>query len=49
MDLWFAPFQGPAVNLGSTLNTDGNEITPFYHSVEKSYISVLIFIEHWRL
>lgn len=35
MDLWFAPLKGPAVNLGSTLNTDGNEITPFYHSVEK--------------
>ena len=40
MDIWFAPKEGAAINLGSTINTAGDEITPFYHSVEqKMYFS----------
>ena len=35
MDIWFAPKDGFAINLGSTINTVGDEVTPFYHSVEK--------------
>ena len=40
MDIWFAPKEGVAINLGSTINTVGDEVTPFYHSVEqKLYFS----------
>ena len=35
MDIWFAPLhEGAAINLGNIINTLGNEITPFYNSVE---------------
>ena len=36
LDIWFVPLQGQAVNLGSGINTSGKEVTPFYHSVEKT-------------
>lgn len=40
MDIWFAPKEGAAKNLGNTINTAGDEVTPFYHSVEgKLYFS----------
>ena len=40
MDIWFAPKEGVATNLGSTINTTGDEVTPLYHSVEqKLYFS----------
>ena len=40
MDLWFVPLNGVAMNLGKGINTSGNELTPFYHSIEqKLYFS----------
>ena len=40
MDIWFAPKEGVATNLGNTINTAGDEVTPFYHSAEqKLYFS----------
>ena len=40
MDIWFAPKEGVATNLGGTINTTGDEVTPFYHSIEqKLYFS----------
>ena len=45
MDIWFAPKEGVATNLGGTINTTGDEVTPFIIRLNKSYISVLIFIQ----
>lgn len=40
-DLWWAPidengFIGEAVNLGDKVNTEGDEITPFYHDISNT-------------
>lgn len=35
MDIWFIPKNGAAKQLGNSINTEGDEVTPFYHSVEK--------------
>jgi tetratricopeptide (TPR) repeat protein len=40
MDLWFVPMEGKATHLGDGINTAGDEVTPFYHSLEqKLYFS----------
>ena len=35
LDIWFISMDQQAYNLGSAINTLGNEVTPFYHSLEK--------------
>lgn len=40
MDIWFVPLEGSAINLGNSINTAGDELTPFFHSIEqKLYFS----------
>jgi tetratricopeptide (TPR) repeat protein len=40
MDIWFIPKNGVAKQLGNGINTEGDEVTPFYHSEEqKLYFS----------
>jgi len=35
LDIWFVSMDNKAFNLGNQINTKGNEVTPFYHSVEQ--------------
>lgn len=35
LDVWFVPFRGSPQHLGNGINTQGNEVTPFYHSTQK--------------
>ena len=35
LDIWFVPFEGYPVHLGNGINTQGKEVTPFYHSLEE--------------
>ena len=35
LDIWFVPFDGYPVHLGNGINTQGKEVTPFYHSLEE--------------
>lgn len=40
LDIWFISFENQSYNLGPSINTQGNEVTPFYHSTEqKLYFS----------
>ena len=43
MDLYMSEREGgkwgPALNLGPSINTEGNEVFPFYHAAEKLYFS----------
>ena len=35
LDIWFVPFVGYPVHLGNGINTQGKEVTPFYHPLEE--------------
>ena len=35
LDIWFIPFVGYPEHLGNGINTQGNEVTPIYHSLEQ--------------
>lgn len=40
LDIWFISIENQTYNLGPAINTIGNEVTPFYHSIEqKLYFS----------
>lgn len=34
LDIWFIPFKGYPKHLGNGINTQGKEVTPFYHSTQ---------------
>ena len=45
LDIWFISMDQQAYNLGSAINTLGNEVTPFYHSLEKKlYLKSMLFL-----
>ncbi|MGC6470533.1 MAG: tetratricopeptide repeat protein [Flavobacteriales bacterium] len=36
LDIWFIPFNGSPQHLGNGINTQGKEVSPFYHPIEQT-------------